>query len=259
MAANEQPFYIEAIVCAVGKLHPPAIVCARAGQPTVISDGFEELLLEGADGQPLFVLEGTEKRPLRNPAELMCILDEMAKAYALEPPSRRALAEQHVDALSIRWIVDANAASSPRLWGLCAPGRPRDAGMRSRVVFYDAPHPLTQERIATEALRLHPAAYVCLDERRLPFVYDGASWLMFIDFWDSWRWSLGGEYQGEVLDFLGLQLVLAKVAAAYAAMGKQQRRRAEEHVRELSQLPLAQRYEWVATRIRSWSGAGLVS
>lgn len=258
MAANEQPFDVEAIVRVVGDVHPSAIVCARAGRPTLICDGFEGLLLtEDADGW--LWRKDAEDQPLQDLEELTGLLREMAKAYDLEPQFRRTQAEQFIDALRVRWIREAEAAPPPRLWGLCAPGRPRKAISLPRVVLYDAPRPITCEQIAAEVQRLHSAAHVCFDKSWPTLVDDGISWLMFFDWWDGWRWSLDGEDQGEVLDYLGLQVVLAEVAAVYAAVDEGRRQRAVEHVRELSRLPLFERYRWTKDRARRRAETGRAS
>lgn len=258
MAANEQLFDIDAIVRAVGDVHPSAIVCARAGRPTLICDGFEELLLiEDADGW--LWRKDADYLPLRGLEGLTTLLAEMVQAYNLEPQFRRTQAEQLIDALCVRWIREAEAAPPPRLWGLCAPGRPCKASSLPHVVIYDAQRPITCEQIAAEVQRLHPSAHVCFDKSWPTLVDDGVSWLMFFDWWDGWRWSFDGEDQGEVLDYLRLQVVLAEVAAVHASADEGRRGRAAAYVRELSRLPLAERYRRAKDHARSRGEIGRAS
>lgn len=250
MSKDEPALDVESIVRAVGVVHPPASVCARLGRPTVIDDGFARLeLRDSADGWRW--RKGRKDRPLRDLQELLALLRAMADVYALEPLDRRAQAEQYVDALRVRWLQDAAAAPPPRLWGLCAPGRPPGAG-GPRAVLYDAQHPITSDQIAAEVERLHPAAHVCFEKGWPTLVHDGSSWLMFFDWQSMWRWSLDGEVRGLVRDYLALQVVLAEQAAVYAALDEERRQRAVEHVGALSQLPLPERYE----RAREHAGRG---
>lgn len=243
-----EPIDMESIVRVVDEVHPPAIVCARAGRPTVICDGIEGLLLiEGTEGWQW--QKDLTTHPLHDLEELRRLLDAMAASYELEPQSRRAQAEQYVDAQRVRWIRDAEASPPPRLWGLCAPGRPRGAS-GPRLVLYDAQRPITSDRISAEAARLHPAAHVCFGSSWPTLVHDGVSWLMFFDWWDGWRWSLDGEDQGLVQDYLALQVILVEVAEVYAALDDGQRRRAAAFVEELSRVPLAERYRRAKEHVR---------
>lgn len=248
-----EPIDVESIVRVVDEVHPPALVCARVGRPTVVCDGIDGLLLvEGTDGWQW--LEDATKHPLHDLEALRRLVVAMASSYALEPPSRLAQAEQYVDAQRVRWIREAEASPPPRLWGLCAPGRLRCSSPRIRTVLYDAPEPITPEQIAAEAERMHLDAHVCTAPGQPTLVDDGVSWVMFFVRRSGWHWSLDGQDQGLVQDYLALQVILAERARVYAAVDRATWRRAVEHVLRLSQVSVVERYRWAREHAKARGG-----